>query len=203
MTFPQSFTAALEAACNHYLALDDETLPRLAAFEGKVIAIEVLSLNQTFFLFPSSDGILLLTDFDGDADTTLSGTPMALAKLGMAQDASTVLFSGEVRISGDTRLGHQFKKVLQQMNIDWEQHLSRYIGDIAAHQLGNASREFKKWLLRSTNSCSLDIGEYLQEESHLVVGKAEINRFTTQVDQLRSAIDRIESRLSRLRTSGI
>ena len=52
MTFPQSLTAALEAACNHYLALDDETLPRLAAFEGKVIAIEVLSLNQTFFLFP-------------------------------------------------------------------------------------------------------------------------------------------------------
>ena len=47
MTFPQSLTAALEAACNHYLALDDETLPRLAAFEGKVIAIEVLSLNQT------------------------------------------------------------------------------------------------------------------------------------------------------------
>ena len=203
MTFPQSLTAALEAACNHYLALDDETLPRLAAFEGKVIAIEVLSLNQTFFLFPSSDGILLLTDFDGDADTTLSGTPMALAKLGMAQDASTVLFSGEVRISGDTRLGHQFKKVLQQMNIDWEHHLSRHIGVIAAHQLGNASREFKKWLLRTTNACSMNMGEYLQEESHLVVGKAEINRFTTQVDQLRSAIDRIESRLSRLRTSGI
>jgi ubiquinone biosynthesis accessory factor UbiJ len=198
MILPQSLTSALEAAFNHYLSLDDATLPQLAAFEGKIIGIEVLSLQQTLFLFPSADGIMILSDYDGAADTTISGTPMALAKLGITDDAGSVLFSGEVRITGDTRLGHQFKKVLQSMHIDWEQHLSRYIGDIAAHQLSQLSRELRQWMQRNASSFSMDVGEYLQEESQLVVGKAELDRFARNVDELRSTVDRIEARLTRI-----
>lgn len=198
MSLTQSLIAALETACNRYLALDDEALPKLAAFEGKIIAIEITGFNQNIFLFPSADGIMLLTDYDGDADTTISGTPMALAKLGLTENSASVLFGGEIRITGDTRLGHQFKKVLQQLNIDWEEHLSRYIGDMAAHQLGNAARDFTKWMQRSTSSLNLDMGEYLQEESRLVVGKAEIDRFVREADELRDAVERIEARMARL-----
>jgi ubiquinone biosynthesis protein UbiJ len=197
MQLPQALIAALETACNRYLALDDATLPKLSAFEGKIIAIEITGVNQTLFLFPSADGILLLGDFDGEADTTISGTPLALAKLGLADDSASLLFGGEIRITGDTRLGHQFKKVLQQLNIDWEEQLSRYIGDMAAHQIGNAMRDINSWLQRSARSLQLDAGEYLQEESRLVAGKAEINRFVQQVDELRDAVERLEARMSR------
>jgi ubiquinone biosynthesis protein UbiJ len=199
MPLPQALISALETACNKYLALDDETLPRFANFEGRVIAIEILAVNHTLFLFPSADGVMILADFDGEVDTTISGSPMALAKLGLADDSASILFGGEVRISGDTRLGHQFKNVLQQMQIDWEEHLSRYVGDMAAHQLGNAARDFTKWLHRTTSSLYMDVGEYLQEESQLVAGKAEINHFVQQVDALRDAVERIEARFARLR----
>ena len=85
------------------------------------------------------------------------------------------------------------------MQIDWEEHLSRFIGDMAAHQLSNTARELYKWMQRSTGSFNMNVGEYLQEESQLVVGKAELDRFSQNVDELRSAVDRIESRLIRLR----
>jgi len=200
MALPQSLIAALESACNTYLALDDETLPKLAMFEGKIIAIEILGLNEKIILYPSAEGIMLLSaeEEDGDADTIISGTPLALAKLGASNDAASVLFGGEVRITGDTRLGHQFKNVLQQMHIDWEEHLSRYVGDMAAHQTGNAARDFSKWLQRTASSFNLNMGEYLQEESQLVVGKAEINRFVKEVDDLRNTLERIEARFARL-----
>lgn len=200
MALPQSLIAALESACNKYLALDDETLPKLAMFEGKIIAIEILGLNEKIILYPSAEGIMLLSaeEEDSDADTIISGTPMALAKLGASNDAASVLFGGEVRITGDTRLGHQFKNVLQQMHIDWEEHLSRYVGDMAAHQTGNAARDFSKWLQRTASSFNLNMGEYLQEESQLVVGKAEINRFVKEVDDLRNTLERIEARFARL-----
>jgi ubiquinone biosynthesis accessory factor UbiJ len=201
MALPQSLIATLETACNKYLSLDNDTLPKLEKFEGKIIAIEILGINEKILLYPSAEGIMLLSaeDDDSDADTVISGTPMALAKLGASNEASSVLFAGEVRITGDTRLGHQFKNVLQQMHIDWEEHLSRYIGDMAAHQAGNAARDFSRWWQRASQSLHLNMGEYLQEESQLVVGKAEINRFVNHVDELRDAIDRIEARFARLR----
>lgn len=199
MSLPQSFIATLETACNRYLALDDEALPKLAKFEGKVIAIEILGINQKIYMFPSAEGMMILGDFDADADTTLSGTPMALARLGMADDPASVMFSGDVQISGDIRLGNQFKKVLQQLNIDWEEQLSKLVGDVAAHQIGNAVRDFSRWFQRINLSMHLNTGEYLQEEVRMVVGKAELDRFVKNVDELRDAVERLEARITRIK----
>ncbi len=198
MSLPQLFIASIETAFNRYLALDPEAFTRLANMEGKIIAIEIKGLNESLYLFPGDDGIMVLSDFDGDADTTLSGTPLALAKLSLSEDAAAVLFSGDVTITGDTRLGHQFKKILAQVNIDWEEQLSRVVGDITAHQIGNALRGFGQWFDRSKHAMELDVGEYLQEESRLLPAKAEIDRFIHQVDELRESVDRLQARVQKL-----
>ena len=46
------------------------------------------------------------------------------------------------------------------------------------------------------------MGEYLTEESRDVVGKAELNAFFDDVDQLREAVDRLAARLDRLQPDG-
>ncbi|MFW2372249.1 MAG: ubiquinone biosynthesis accessory factor UbiJ [Gammaproteobacteria bacterium] len=198
MSLPEILLASIETTINRYLALDPEKMAQFASLEGKVIAIDIKGLNESLFLYPGVDGIMVMGDFDGEADTTLSGTPLALARLGLSEDAAPVLFSGEVKIEGDSRLGHQFKRLLSEVNIDWEEQLSKYLGDVLAHQLGNAARSCSAWFNRSKQSLALDLGEYLQEESRMVVTKAELDRFVSQVDQLREAADRLDARIHKL-----
>lgn len=199
MSLPQILISSLEKAFNHYLSLDPQVMPQLAALEGRVIAIHMLGINQTLFVFPGADGVMLFGEFDGEADAMLSGTPIALGKLGVSDDAASILFSGEVTISGDTRLGNQFKKILARMDIDWEEQVSRYVGDLAARQLGNAVREFSSWVTRSRQSLMLDAGEYLQEESRLSPSRAELDRFVLNVDLLREGVDRLQARVNQLK----
>ena len=199
MSLPQVFIASIETAFNQYLSLDPNILDQFADMEGKVIAIDIDGLNESLYLFPGFDGIMVMGDFDGEADTRLSGTPMALAKLSLSQNAASVLFSGEVIISGDTRLGHQFKKILGQINIDWEEQLSMYVGDVLAHKISNVARDLTGWFSRSKRSVQLDVGEYLQEEQHLVPAKAEIDRFINGVDELRNSVERLQARIERLK----
>ena len=199
MSLPQIVIASFETAFNQYIALDPEAMPRFEDMEGKIIAIEITGLNETLYLFPGMDGIMVMSDFDGEADTTLTGTPLALARLSLEKNAMPVLFSGDVRITGDTRLGHQFKKILAGLNIDWEEQLSRVSGDMLAHQIGNGVREFAGWFKRSQQSCEMDMGEYLQEETRVLPAQAEVNRFVKNVDSLRSGIDRLQARIDRLR----
>ncbi len=199
MSLPEVFIATLENAFNQYLSLDPEALPRFESMEGKVIAVEILGLNESVYLFPGADSIMVMSDFDGEADATISGSPIALAKLGVADDAASIMFSGEVKISGDTRLGNQFKKVLSQLNIDWEEQLSKFVGDVAAHQVGNAVQSFSKWFRRSKQSLELDVGEYLQEESRLIPTNAELNKFIKDVDVLREDVDRLQAHIERLK----
>ena len=198
MSLPQVFIASIETALNRYLALDEQTFSALADLQGRIIEIHLQGLNTSLYLFPDEDGIMVLGDFDGEADTRLIGTPVALAKLGLARNPADVLFSGEVSIEGDTRLGQQFKKILARMDIDWEEQLSRYSGDILAHQIGNGVRALSGWLQRNQQSAALDTGEYLQEEIRLLPSAAEMDYFIRQVDGLRDDTERLQARLNRL-----
>ena len=198
MSLPEILLASLETSINRYLALDPEKIAQFASLEGKVIAIDIKGIDESLYLYPGADGIRVMGDFDGEADTTLSGTPLALARLGLSENAAPVLFSGEVKIAGDSRLGHQFKRLLSEVNIDWEEQLSTYLGDVLAHQLGNVARDWNHWFQRSKQSLALDLGEYLQEESRMVATKAELDRFVSRVDQLREAVDRLDARIHKL-----
>ncbi|MCW8854368.1 MAG: SCP2 sterol-binding domain-containing protein [Gammaproteobacteria bacterium] len=199
MGLPQLVIASFETAFNQYIALDPDAMPRFEAMEGKVIAIDITGINETLYLFPGMDGMMLMSDFDGEADTTLSGTPLALARLSLEKNAMPVLFTGDVTITGDTRLGHQFKKILASLNIDWEEQLSRITGDLIARQIGNGVKDLSSWLKRSKQSFDLDIGEYLQEESHILPTRPEVDRWVGNVDGLRNAIDRLQARVNRLK----
>ncbi len=199
MNLGELVSASVETAFNRYLSLDAHALQRFATLEGRIIAIEVLGLQQTLFLFPSSDGFLVLHEFDGEADATISGSPIALAKLSLAKDSRDVLFSGEVSIKGDTRLANQFNRLLTQIDIDWEEILSKSLGDIAAHKVSNIARDMGQWLRRSTQSVCLDSGEYIQEEIKLSPSNAELRQFIKQVDEVREAADRMAARVQILK----
>jgi len=196
MSLPQLIIATFETAFNQYLSLDPEALPKFEAMEGKIIAVDIQGINQSLYLFPSADGMMVMSDFDGEADTRLAGSPVALAKLSLLKNTAPVLFSGEVVISGDTRLGRQFKKILSQVDIDWEEILSQYTGDMVAHKAGNMVREFSSWFNRGKQSMYMDSGEYLTEESLMSPSKAEINRFIADVDKLREGVDRLQARIN-------
>jgi len=196
MSLPQLIIATFETAFNQYLSLDPEALPKFEAMEGKIIAVDIQGINQSLYLFPSADGMMVMSDFDGEADTRLAGSPVALAKLSLLKNTAPVLFSGEVVISGDTRLGRQFKKILSQVDIDWEEILSQYTGDMVAHKAGNMVREFSSWFNRGKQSMYMDAGDYLTEESLMSPSKAEINRFIADVDKLREGVDRLQARIN-------
>lgn len=199
MNLGELVSASVETAINRYLSLDAGAMQRFSQLEGHIIAIEIIGLQQTLFLFPSADGFLVLSEFDGEADATISGSPLALAKLGLSKDSRDVLFSGEISIKGDTRLANQFNKLLSQLDIDWEELLSKSIGDIAAHKVSNVVRDVGQWLKRSSQSVSLDTGEYIQEEIRLSPSNAELRRFISQVDELREAADRLAARVQILK----
>jgi len=195
MEVHQIFGASIETALNRYLSLDPQALQTFSPLEGKVIGIHITGLNITLSIFPGSDGFMVLSEFDGEADTTISGTPIALAKLGLADNPKDILFDGEIQVSGDTRLANQFSRLLAQVDIDWEEIAAQNIGDIAAHKLGNVLRGANKWLQRATSSVNLDMGEYLQEEARLSPSNAELRQFINRVDEAREAADRLAARI--------
>jgi ubiquinone biosynthesis protein UbiJ len=194
-------TTAIEGALNRYLRLDPDVLPRLSALDGKVIAIELKELDWSWYLLPGAGGIQVRNGYEGIADTKLCGTPWALLRLGTQKQGSdsSALFSGDVEISGDVELGQRFKRILDEIDIDWEELLSKIVGDVLAHQVGNTARRTRKWGTQSLEALGQNFAEYQQEEARNLPTVYEMTEFLKAVDTLRDDVDRIEQRVRRLK----
>lgn len=188
----------IETAINRYLALDPEMLSKLAQFSGKVIKLELVGVNKVLYMLPDENGIQVLLDYAGEADTVLRGTPVSLFKMGLVSNVANMLLKGEVEISGDTRLGHQFKNVFSQMEIDWSEPLANLLGDTAAYQLQQNGAKFGRWGKASINSIVNSFSEYIQEESRDVITDTELSIFYNGVDTFRNDVDRLQAKIKTL-----
>jgi len=187
----------IETAINRYLALDPEMLDKLAQFDGKVIKLVMTGIDKIFYMLPNVSGIHVLTEYDGEPDTVLRGSPISLFKMGLVSNTASMLLKGEVEISGDTRLGHKFKNIFSQMEIDWSEPLANLVGDGLAYQIQQSANKFSRWKKQSVESISDSVSEYLQEESRDVVTDTELNIYD-DVDQLRNNVDRLQAKIKAL-----
>lgn len=195
---PSILLAPVEASINASLRLDPDSLARVAALSGRCIAVELRGLDLQIFVEPTADGILLDTSSDLPPTATLSGTPLGLLRMAAAPADSSLLLAGEVQIHGDIELGRQLRTLLQNLDLDWEELLSRYTGDILAHQIGNGVRGLMTWSRQATGALSQDLAEYLREETRLLPDRGEVATFLDAIDSLRADSERLEARVQRL-----
>lgn len=195
---PDALLAVVEQALNRYIALDPEGAAGLDALAGRIIAIELEGFGTRVTVIPVERGLQLFGAYDAEADCVIRGTPLGLARMGMAERKETQLISGEVQIEGDNALAQAFSAALARLDIDWEEQLARMIGDPFAHQVGNQVRAAERWSRRTSESMTANLSEYLQEERRLLPTRYEVDAFLAQVDTLRDDMERIAARVERL-----
>ncbi len=192
--------AAMEAGLNQLFAMDPETFAKLSRFRGQIIAFHITDIDQRLYFFPDDQGVQIICYYEGEPDTIISGSLPAFAKMAVAEENEKTrsVFKGDIQISGDMALGQHFQALFQQLDIDWEEHLSRITGDVIAHSLGNVARGLLGFGKKVSTSLGMDVSEYLQYETRDIASGPEIEHFNQQVDSIRNDVDRAEARLLRL-----
>lgn len=191
--------ASLEKVINTLLALDPVARQRLAPHHGKVIGIHLRGPEITLYFVPDEKGNLQLqSSIEGEPDALLSGSPLDLLHSGNREDGSAQLFVGRVSISGDTGLAHDFGATLAGLEIDWEEQLSKFTGDLIAHQVGEVVHQLQRYAEETGDRLAGNLGEYLTEEARLAPHPNEVEEFVNEIDRLRDDAERLEARVKRL-----
>jgi ubiquinone biosynthesis protein UbiJ len=135
----------------------------------------------------------------GPPDAVIAGPPLALIDLfARREDGSAPRGSERVHISGDAEIAARYRELLDLGRPDWEEELSRLVGDLPARRVSLAARAALSWAGGFAQSARANVAEYLQEESRALVSKPEVEEFLGQVDALRETADRVEARIARL-----
>lgn len=187
----------LESLLNRNIAASSAARALCRRLDGKVMALHVEGMPLSIYFKANGEQMSLDTQHEGTPNATLSGTPLSLLRMaGPAPE--TALRTGSVHIHGDAEIAQTFSELLKQARPDLEEELSRVIGDVAAHQVGNAARSALGFARRAVDTFAQNVSEYLQEEGRDAPSRTEADEFITGVDKLRDDVDRFEARLSLL-----
>ncbi len=179
--------ASVELGLNRVLRLDSTALPRLAHLTGKVIAVDCRSPALQLFILPSDEGLMLASHWETGVDCTLRAPASSLVKLAVSKDKTAVLLD--------------LVGVLQDLELDWEYELSRWLGPVATQLVGGHLRSRARWYQQGFASLNQNLAEYLAEESRTLVGQREAEARFSELDRIKLDLERLEARFERLSRS--
>ena len=201
-----AFTAILEDGCNRLLRLDGDTLYELGDLDGRVFCLRVNKEGKgeagpAMYFFPSQGGFRIRSEHEGKIDVTITGNPPAFLKLVMGEYAPALTGSGQMQITGDLELGQRFQKILKNVDIDWEEYLSGYVGDTVAHRIGHVASRMRHWGQHIAETLRQDFSEVMTEELRVAARPEAVQGFMSRVDKMRADVDRLEKRIQKLKDS--
>ena len=190
--------AAVELGLNRVLALDSTALPRLARLSGRVIELDCTAPVLQLFILPSGEGLQLAGQWAGAVDCRLRAPVASLLRLATGKDKTAVLHSPQVELDGDSAVLLELAGILQDLELDWEYELSRWLGPLASQLLGSHIRSRANWTGQTLDSLRLNLADYLSEESRSLVGQREADARFAELDRLKLDLDRLDARIERL-----
>lgn len=173
------------------LALDPEVQSELAALAGKLIEVEWVGLDLSLYLQPTMTGLQGSTSSTREPDAVISGTPVALAAMGLSQKWSFIPKPSGVEIRGDAELVHQFTRLMKKFRIDWEELMAKAVGDRVAQQVGSKIRATREYGADVTARLQSNAVLYIQEELRLLPPQEEVADFMCDVDELNNRVERL------------
>lgn len=195
----QRLLAIVEIVGYRLASLDDNLLDGLGSLQGKCIAIEIIDLQKTLYCFPTTSGIRLSMDApETEADATIRARLVSLLNLVSQSDKISTSIQEGISFHGDVALAQRLQKLIANVDIDWEEILSRQLGDVAGVQVYRLLRQTKDFFRQSTTSLFQSGSEYLQEEIRMTPTPVEQEKLRADVTRLRHDVDRCEARIKQL-----
>ena len=132
--------SAIEALLARQLKASTAARTRLTALHGKTLALEFTGIGLNLYVQCSEDSVKLSSKFYEEADVIITGTPLAMLAFARS-DAQDSIRGGSVKFTGDIGVAMDFQKLFAALSPDFEEELSRLIGDEAAYRVSSIVRD--------------------------------------------------------------
>ena len=182
------------AALNHLLLGASWARAHLAPFTGRAARLSLPPFRLDFQI--AADGMLLPPDPERETRDVEIALPVETPFLAM-RGAEAV--AKATQISGSAEFADALGFVLRNLRWDFEEDLSKAVGDIAAHRIAGLLRSFGVWHAQATRNLAESFAEYLTEEQPMLAKRAELTALAVSLVQLQEDLARLEQRVDSFR----
>jgi len=191
--------AALEVALERALSLAPGADDALEPLHGQVFALHCTAPEVDIYLLPGADGIRINGHYEGPVTTRLRGALSEFTALATAEDPAATLINGGLELKGDSAPLLELQRIVTGLDVDWEAPLVDVFGDVAGHQLASSLRSAARWSRQAGGGLARQLEEFIHEEARFSPPRLELEDFYRDVQDLGLRVDRLASRMARLK----
>ncbi|MGB5445421.1 MAG: SCP2 sterol-binding domain-containing protein [Psychromonas sp.] len=184
----------LETTVNKLQQLDASALQRRKQLNGTIIGVLLKELNKPLYFVISTQQIDILSKYEGSTDCFIRLNLSALKELQNNHQITHLIKTEQLEVEGDIQTVQRFASLITEMDIDWEEHLSAYIGDVLAHKLCYQFKQCRQNIELQIKKIEKNSAAYITEELKIAPGPLEVVYFCEQVDDLKKQADALEKR---------
>jgi ubiquinone biosynthesis protein UbiJ len=173
---------------NHLLNQNDWMQIKLKPYIGKIIELEIETLSLKFKV--NNEGQLTVNDSEAQVDAYIQMTIKSLIQL------ITQKKKNGITVKGNLDLANEFSKVIENIEWEMEEDLSRFIGDIPAAEITKISKIVLKQTKKNIINLTENFIEYWQEENKILAKNDDLKTFNSNVDSLEEDVDRVEAKMN-------
>jgi ubiquinone biosynthesis protein UbiJ len=186
------FKSASTRLLQHLIAQNQWAHALLQPFAGKSVKFDFKLIEASLVILENGD--LAMGGETATPDAVVTISPSTLLRL-LAKDEAAKL---QISVEGDTHLATELAKVFSNMRWDYEDDLSKIVGDIPASKFGQLLRQTSGQIKDTGTNLGEMLFEYWQEEKPIIAKKRHVEQFNQAVDTLRADVDRLEKRFDKL-----
>lgn len=200
MTFmlPQLINAGLESGLNALISRSQGISPMLRKLNGKILAVNLSTLQQQLFLIFSQQRVDILQHYEGESDCSVQISPNLLLKFPKKSDLSRYINDKSIVLQGDLQVLQNFAALMEQLEKDPAELLSPYLGDVASQSAVDFARVLFNGIKQRSQTSGRYWSERLTEEYQLVAPALAIAHFCDEVKILEKQTALLAEKISQL-----
>ena len=197
----QFWISKFENYVNKILSLDEEMCHALKKINKKIIAFEFINTKMKLYIIPIENGLSIKTKCNGNPDVLIKSTPGNFIRTILSSKIQPPVLLLDMQIEGDIALARDFQDIMSNLKVDFEDPLSRLLGNTLASQIGRFIRKAGNSTFLTAETILLDVSEYLRFELEMLPDELLMGEFCKEVDFLRNETELVSKRIDKLNLS--
>ena len=192
------WVSKFEDYVNKILFLDEETCNALKKINNRIIAFEFINTKIKLYITFVGDSLSIKTKCNSNPDVVIKSSPGNFIRKILFPKNQSSAYPFDMQIEGDITLARNFEEIISNLNIDFEDPLSRLLGNTLAFQISRFIRVARKSTFLAAETILLDVSEYLRFEIEMLPDELLMSEFCKEVDFLRDETELTSKRIDRL-----
>ncbi|MBL09558.1 MAG: hypothetical protein CL402_03415 [Acidiferrobacteraceae bacterium] len=191
--FPKPIDFFSEFVINQLLCTDPDIAAKLTPLDGGLLRLEFKG-ELLFFLRVQNGQVRILPDAAGPTDAIVRMNAFVFHKPKVVLGPTFLprLVEG---IDGEANMVIEVQRFLSNFQPDWEEGLSKVVGDGLAYNICRGANMTKDWQDAARLRLIKNISDYFKHENTLLPTRRQTEKHFSKVNQLSEDVSKLELRL--------